>query len=62
MASRAGAVFRGTMHGLGFDSLLRHWNFSLTKPFRPHYGQGVYVVSNRTEYPEYFLEGKLAVV
>ena len=44
--------------GRGFDSQWCHWNFSLTWPFRPHYGPGVDSASNRTEYQEYFLGGK----
>ena len=32
--------------GLGFDSRLCHWNFSLTQSFRPHYGSGVDSASN----------------
>ena len=42
----------------GFDSRWCHWNFSLTKSFRPHYGPGVDSASNRNEYQGYFLEGK----
>ena len=44
--------------GRGVDSLLCHWNFSLTYSFRPHYGPGVDSASNRNEYQEYFLGGK----
>jgi len=43
--------------GRGFDSRWRHWNFSLTQSFRPHYGPGVYSASNRNEYQECFLWG-----
>jgi hypothetical protein len=39
-------------------SLSCHWNFSLTWPFRPHYGPGVDSASKRNEFQEYFLEGK----
>jgi hypothetical protein len=39
--------------GRGFDSRC-HWNFSLTKSFRPQYGPGIYSASNRNEYQEYF--------
>jgi hypothetical protein len=42
----------------GFHSRRRHCNFSLTQPFRPHYGPGVDSASNRNEYQEYFLRGK----
>jgi len=38
--------------GRGFDCL---WNLSLTQPFRPHSGPGVYSASNKNEYQEYFL-------
>jgi hypothetical protein len=34
----------------GFDSRWCHWNFSVTKFFRSHYGLGVDSVSNRNEY------------
>jgi hypothetical protein len=34
------------------------WNFSLTSPFRTHYGPGVDSASNRNEYQEYFLADK----
>ena len=30
MAARGGAVFGGIAEGLGFDSRLCYWNFSLT--------------------------------
>jgi len=43
--------------GHGFDSRWCHWNFSLTKSFRPHYGPGANSASNRNEYQEYFLGG-----
>jgi len=33
--------------GRGFDSRWCHWNFSLTLPFRPHYGPRVDSASNR---------------
>jgi len=42
----------------GFDSRWCHWNFSLTKFFRPHYGPGVDSTSNRNEYQRYFLGSK----
>ena len=44
----------------GFDSRRCHWNFSLTKFFRSHYGHGVDSASNRNEYQEYFLRVKAA--
>jgi hypothetical protein len=44
--------------GRGFDSQFGHWNFSLTKSFRPHYGPGVDSASNRNEYHGYLLGGK----
>jgi len=37
----------------GFDSRWRHWNFSLTHSFRPHYGPGLDRTSSRNEYQEY---------
>ena len=37
----------------GYDGI-----FSLTQPFRPHYGPGVDSASNRNEYQEYFLGRK----
>jgi hypothetical protein len=46
--------------GRGFDSRRRHWNFSLTQFFLPHYGPGVDSASNRNEYQEYFLGVKAA--
>ena len=46
--------------GRGFDSRWCHWNFSLTKSFRPHYGPVVDSASNRNEYQEYFLGVKAA--
>jgi len=39
----------------GFDSRWCHWNFSLTKFFRSHYGPGVDSASNRNEYQDRFL-------
>jgi len=44
--------------GRGLDFGWCHWNFSLTKSFRPHSGPGVDSASNRNEYQEYFLGGK----
>ena len=44
--------------GRGFDSLWCHWNFSLTRSFRRHYGPGIDSASKRNEYQEYFLTGK----
>jgi len=46
--------------GRWFDSRWCHWNFSLTKSFRSHYGPGVDSPSNRNEYQEYFLWVKTA--
>jgi hypothetical protein len=40
--------------GRGFNSRWCHWNFLLTRSFRPHHG------SNRNEYQEYFLGVKVA--
>ena len=45
--------------GRGFDSRWSHWNFSLTQTLRPHCGPGVDSASNRNEYQENFLEGKV---
>ena len=44
--------------GRGFDSRWRHWNFTSTYSFWPHYGPGVDSASNRNAYQEYFLRGK----
>ena len=44
--------------GRGFDSRWFHWNFSVTKSFRSHYGPDVDSASNRNEYQVYFLGGK----
>ena len=49
---------RYKLEGRGFDFPKCHWNFSLTQPFRPHYGPGVDSDSNRNEYQEYFLGGE----
>ena len=46
------------LEGRGFDSRWCHWNFSLTKSFRPQYGARVDSTSKRNEYLEYFLGGK----
>ena len=46
--------------GRWFDPSWCHWNFSLTKPIRSHYGPGVDLASNRNEYEEYFLGVKAA--
>jgi len=45
--------------GCGFDSRWGHWNFSLIFFFRPHYGPGVDLGSNRNEYQENFLGVKV---
>ena len=34
-------TLRYNPEGRGFDSRWCHWNFSLTKSFRPHHGPGV---------------------
>jgi hypothetical protein len=44
----------------GRDSRCCHWNFSLTETFRPHYGPGVQIASNRNENQKYFLGVKVA--
>jgi len=41
-----------------FDPGWCHWNFSLAKSFRSHYGLWVDSASNRNEYQEYFLGSK----
>jgi hypothetical protein len=41
-----------------FDFQWRHWDFSLTLFFRPHYGCGLDSACNWNEYQEYFLEGR----
>ena len=46
--------------GRGYDSRWCHWNFSLTKSFRSHYGPGVDSACNRNEYQDHFLGVKLA--
>ena len=46
--------------GRCFDPSWCHWNFSLTKSFRSHYGSGVDSASNRNGYQEYFVEVKAA--
>jgi len=45
MGPHVGAVGSGT----ALQSK-RHWNFTLTKSFRPHYGSGFDSFSNRNEY------------
>jgi len=42
MAASGGAVGSDNVQGLGFDSRWRHWNSSLTKSFRSHYGPQYY--------------------
>jgi len=44
--------------GRAFDSRWFHWNFSLPKSLRPHYGPGVDSASKRNEYQQSFLGGK----
>ena len=51
-------ALRYKSEGRAFDSQRCHWNFSLTKFVRPHYGPGVDSASNRNEYQEYFLRGE----
>jgi hypothetical protein len=46
-------ALRYKSEGRAFDSQWCHWNFSLTKFVRPHYGPGVDSASNRNEYQEY---------
>jgi hypothetical protein len=61
--ARGGAMVEALRYkpeGSGIDSRWRHWNSSLTWPFRPHYGPGVDSASNRYEYQEYFLGVKAA--
>ena len=53
-------LLRYKSEGRGFDSRWYHWNFSMTKSFRPHYGPGVDSASNRNKYQEYFLGLKAA--
>jgi len=48
--------------GHKFESRWCHWNFLLTKSFRPQYGPGVDSASNGNEYQEYFLMVKAASV
>jgi hypothetical protein len=48
-------VLRYKPEGRGINSQLWHWNFSLTKSFRPHCGIGVNSTSNINVYQEYFL-------
>jgi len=45
MGAHGGSVGSGTVL-----QSKRHWNFTLTKSFRPHYGPGFDSVSNRNEY------------
>ena len=49
---------RDKLEGRGFYSRWCHWIFSLTQSFRPHWGPGVDLASNRNEYQEHFLGGK----
>jgi hypothetical protein len=52
-------ALRYNLKGPGFDSRSCHRNFSLTLSFRPHYGPGVDLASNRNGYQKYFLEVKV---
>jgi hypothetical protein len=54
-------ALRYKSQGRGFDSRLCHWNFLLTKSFRPHTGPVVGSTSDRNEYQEYFLGVKRPV-
>jgi len=56
--ARGGIVVKALRYkpvGRGFDSRWCHWNFSVTKSLRLHYGPGVDSASNRNEYQVYFL-------
>jgi hypothetical protein len=53
-------ALRNKPAGLGFNSRRCYWNFSVTKPFRSHYGPGVESASNGNEYQVYFLGVKAA--
>jgi hypothetical protein len=53
-------VLRYKPAGRGFDSRWFHWNFSVIKSFRSHYGPGDDSASNRNEYQVYFLGVKAA--
>jgi len=53
-------VLRYKSEGRWFDPSWCHWNFSLIKSFRSHYGPGVDSASNRNEYQEHFLGVKAA--
>ena len=44
--------------GRWYDARLCHWNFSVTKFFRSHYGPGVDPVSNRNGVPGVFPWGR----
>jgi hypothetical protein len=46
--------------GGGFDSRSGQWRSSLTQYFRLQYGPEIDSASNRNEYQEYFLPGKVA--
>jgi hypothetical protein len=61
--ARSGAVVEALRYkpeGRRFDSRWCHWNFSLTKSFRSHYGSGVDSACNINKYQEYFLGVKAA--
>ena len=51
-------ALRYELEGRGFESRWCNWNFSLTQSFRLHHCPGVDSAPNRSEYQEYFLEGK----
>jgi hypothetical protein len=50
--ARGGVVVKALRYkpaGRGFDSRRCHWNFSVTKSFRSHYGPGIDSASNRNK-------------
>jgi len=63
VGDRGGTVIKVLCYkseGRCFDPNWCHWNFSLTKSFRSHYGPGVHSPSNINEYQEYFMGVKTA--
>jgi hypothetical protein len=65
VGARGGVVVKALRYkpaGRGFDSRWCHWNFSVTKFFRSHYGPGVDSSSNINEYQVCFLGVKAAGV
>jgi hypothetical protein len=59
MVAQLVEALRYKPEGCRFDSQWCHRNFSLTS-FRLHYGPRVNSASNRNEYQEYFLAGKVS--